>query len=72
MDYFYFGVNVEAIINFLRLGKGVVRYIEGLVDDDGVRLKTQTFLPSEFSRSWCEENWWMNGYDQEGNLVGRP
>jgi hypothetical protein len=46
---------MEVIINFSRPGKGITRYIEELVDDDRVRIKTINYIPPEFSQKWCEE-----------------
>jgi hypothetical protein len=61
---------MEAIINFSRPGKGTTRYIEELVHDDSIRVKTINNLSPEFSRKWCEEVWWKNGTIQKGILVG--
>jgi Protein of unknown function (DUF402) len=60
---------MEVVINFLRPGKGITRYIEGLVDEDSKRIKTLTRLPTEVSRRWCKENWWKNGFISQGTLV---
>jgi hypothetical protein len=61
---------MAVIINFNRPGKGITRYVEGLVDDNPIRLKTISDLSPEFSKRWCEENWWQNGYLPQGTLVG--
>lgn len=61
---------MEATINFSRPGKGNTRYIEQLVDDDAVRLKTINILTQEFSQKWCEEVWWKNGAIRDGTLIG--
>lgn len=61
---------MEAIINITRPGKGVTRYVEGLVDENWVRLKTLTCVSPEFSQKWCEEIWWQNGLIAPGFLIG--
>jgi len=61
---------MEIIINFSRPGKGNTRYIEGLVDDDQIRIKTYNHLTAAFSQKWCEEIWWQNGYVARGILIG--
>jgi hypothetical protein len=61
---------MEVIINFSRPGKGLSRYIEGLVDDDPVRMKTLNHVPLEISAKWCEEVWWQNGCIPHGILIG--
>jgi hypothetical protein len=61
---------MEAIINFSRPGKGISRYIEGLVDDDPARIKTRTQVPLEMSQTWCRECWWQNGCIPPGILIG--
>jgi hypothetical protein len=53
---------MDIVINFSRPGKGVTRYIEDLVDENPIRLKTLTQISPEISLKWCEENWWQNGY----------
>jgi hypothetical protein len=63
-------MTMDVIINFARPGKGITRYIEGLIDDDRVRIKTLTCLPPEFSQKWCEEVWWQNGCVPHGFLIG--
>ncbi len=60
---------MDLTINFLRPGKGTTRYIEGLVDEDPVRIKTLTRLSPRFSRKWCQENWWPNGCISQGTLI---
>lgn len=60
----------QVIINFTRPGKGVMRYIEGLVDADPVRIKTLTHVNREKSLKWCEEYWWQNGFIHQGILIG--
>lgn len=61
---------MEVIINFSRPGKGITRYIEGLIDDDEVRIKTLTLILPEFSHKWCEEVWWQNGCVPRSTLIG--
>jgi hypothetical protein len=61
---------MEVTINFSRPGKGVTRYIEGMVNDDPIRLKTIFYLPVEFSQKWSEEVWWQNGCIPRGILIG--
>jgi hypothetical protein len=61
---------MEVIINYSRPGKGIRRYIEGLVDDDPVRIKTCSHVSPEFSQKWCEEIWWPNGRVPQGLLIG--
>ena len=60
---------MDIVINFMRPGKGVSRYSEGLIDDNRIRIKTATYVSADFSRSWCEENWWRNGYLQPSRLI---
>ena len=60
---------IQVIINFSRPGKGITQYIEGLVDDNPVRLKTLTQISPDFSLKWCKENWWLNGYIPHGRLI---
>jgi hypothetical protein len=61
---------VEVIINYLRPGKGILRYIEPLVDDDQKRIKTCNTLTPAFSQKWCEEVWGQNGCIPPGILIG--
>ncbi|OGN93932.1 MAG: hypothetical protein A2Y88_06510 [Chloroflexi bacterium RBG_13_48_10] len=61
---------MDAIINFTRPGKGVMHYVEGLVDDNSIRLKTLTCLSPGFSKKWCEDVWWQNGLIPPGILIG--
>ena len=61
---------MEVIINYLRPGKGISRYIEPLVDDDQMRIKTYSHLPPAFSQKWCEDVWWQNGCILPGILIG--
>ncbi len=61
---------MDAIINFTRPGKGVMHYVEGLVEDNSIRLKTLTCLSPGFSQKWCENVWWHNGLIPPGILVG--
>jgi hypothetical protein len=60
---------MDIVINFMRPGKGVTRYSEGLVDNNRIRIKTVTHVSANFSRSWCEENWWRNGFIPPGKLI---
>jgi hypothetical protein len=60
---------MDIVINFMRPGKGVTRYTEDLVDDNRIRIKTATQVSADFSRSWCEENWWRNGFIPPGMLI---
>ena len=59
----------QVIINFSRPGKGITRYIEGMIDDNPVRLITLNRLSPDFSLKWCEEIWWQNGSIPHGVLV---
>jgi hypothetical protein len=61
---------MELIIHFNRPGKGTSHYVEMLVDENLVRLKTRSVLSQEFSRTWCEEVWWPQGMIPRGVLVG--
>lgn len=61
---------MEVIINYSRLGKSITRYVEGLVDDDPVRIKALNHVPLVFSQKWCEEVWWQNGSIPHGVLIG--
>jgi hypothetical protein len=61
---------MDIVINFSRPGKGTTRYVEGLVDDNPVRMKTINHVPIEFSQKWCEEIWWQNGCIPRGILIG--
>jgi hypothetical protein len=60
---------MNIVINFMRPGKGMTQYIEGLVDDNCIRLKTHTQVSADFSLKWCQENWWWNGYIPRGRLI---
>jgi Protein of unknown function (DUF402) len=60
---------MQLIINFSRPGKGITRYIEGLVDENRVRIKTRNHIAPEFSRKWCEEVWWHNDCVLPGILI---
>lgn len=60
---------MDIDINFMRPGKGVTRYTEGLVDDNRIRIKTITQVSPDFSRSWCKENWRRNGFIPPGKLI---
>ena len=60
----------EVIINFARPGKGIMRYIEGLVDENAIRIETLNQVPPDSSLQWCEEVWWPNGLIPHGTLIG--
>jgi hypothetical protein len=60
---------MDIVINFMRLGKGITQYLEGLVDDNCIRLKALTQVSFEFSLIWCQENGWQNGYILPGSLI---
>jgi len=61
---------MEVIINYLRPGKGISRYIEPLVDEYQMRIKTCNHLPPAFSQKWCEDVWWQNVCILPGILIG--
>jgi hypothetical protein len=60
---------MDVVINFFRPGKGITRYVEELVDDNPVRIKTFNSVPLEFSQKWCEETWWQNRCIPRGILI---
>ena len=60
---------MDIVINFMRPGKGVTRYTEGLIDDNRIGIKTFTPVSADFSLKWCQENWWWNGSIPHGKLI---
>jgi hypothetical protein len=52
---------MELMLFFSRSGKGNTRYIEGLADENLVRIKTLTLLSPEVSLKWREKNCWQYG-----------
>ena len=61
---------MDIIINYSRPGKGIKRYVEGLVEENRLRIKTLKLVAADVSRQWCEEFWWCKGYIPRSVLIG--
>ncbi len=58
----------QVKIHFLRPGQPEVVYTEGLVGDDGRRLRTCSVVPAEFRLGWSER-WRRQGLLEQGRTI---
>src|SRR6266849_4418069 len=59
-----------ATIHFARIGKPEAIYSEGLIEDDGLRLRTDSVIPPEHSAIWSER-WQQLGLIEPGQAISR-
>ncbi|MBI3242699.1 MAG: DUF402 domain-containing protein [Chloroflexi bacterium] len=55
-------------INYARIGKETAIYTEGLLEDDGKRLRTFNIVPPEYQTP-MSEGWWREGLISQGQLI---
>jgi protein associated with RNAse G/E len=59
---------MQVKINYARIGKETQVFHEGLVEDNGTRLKTFSIIPIEY-RTPISEAWWRDGFVPHGQLI---
>jgi hypothetical protein len=60
---------MQTRINYSRIGKALVIYTEGFVDDNGYRVKTFSPTPPDISMQWSER-WQKEGLLSKGQMIG--
>ncbi len=59
---------MQVKINYARIGKETAIYTEGLVEDDGKRLRTFNIVPPEYQTP-MSEGYWREGLIPPGQLI---
>lgn len=59
---------MQVTIHLARIGKPPRTFTEGLVEDDGRRLRTCSHLPQPFATGWSQE-WQRQGMLDEGQTI---